>query len=190
MTVEISSLINQYVELLKEAGWIRSGAIEAAFRRVPRHLLIEKIYSGSAQSGILEIDPTNPEHLAMIYSNTALVIRWDPDKPSSSSQPGLMAQMLELLALQPGMRVLEIGAGSGYNAALMAELVSDPSLITTLWNLSPWQGQMNQSVVLARTPGRLTVNSFARLCVYNECQSLLIPSPFGSNSKRQSVSPG
>jgi protein-L-isoaspartate(D-aspartate) O-methyltransferase len=30
------------------------------------------------------------------------------------------------------MRVLEIGAGSGYNAALMAELVSDPSLITTL----------------------------------------------------------
>lgn len=130
MSVEISSLINQYVELLKEAGWIRSGAVEAAFRQVPRHLLIEKVYRG--QPNGLEIDPTNPEHLAMIYSNTALVIRWGPDKLSSSSEPGLMAQMLELLALQPGMRVLEIGAGSGYNAALMAELVSAPSLITTL----------------------------------------------------------
>ena len=43
-----------------------------------------------------------------------------------------MAAMLEELALRPGMKVLEIGSGSGYNAALMAELVSDPHLITTL----------------------------------------------------------
>ena len=40
--------------------------------------------------------------------------------------------MLEFLKLQLAMRVLEIGAGSGYNAALMAELVSNPRLITTL----------------------------------------------------------
>ncbi len=129
MNLEISSLINYYVELLKKEGWIRSEAVEAAFRRVPRHLLIEKVYRG--QPNGLEIDPTNLEHLAMIYSNSPFCIRLNPE-PSSSSEPGLMAQMLELLALQPGMRVLEIGAGSGYNAALMTELVSDPSLITTL----------------------------------------------------------
>ena len=41
---------------------------------------------------------------------------------SSASSPNLVAGMLEQLDIQPGHRVLEIGAGIGYNAALMAEL--------------------------------------------------------------------
>lgn len=40
--------------------------------------------------------------------------------------------MLELLDLAPGLNVLEIGAGTGYNAALMAELVGDQHLVVTL----------------------------------------------------------
>ncbi|MCD5416447.1 hypothetical protein LR032_05055, partial [Candidatus Bipolaricaulota bacterium] len=40
--------------------------------------------------------------------------------------------MLELLELRPGMRGLEIGAGTGYNAALLAELAGDPLLVTTV----------------------------------------------------------
>ncbi|MEM7531908.1 MAG: methyltransferase domain-containing protein [Chloroflexota bacterium] len=125
-------IVNQYIEQLKKQGAIQTSQIESAFRQVPRHLLIEKIYSGRYdQPDILEIDPLNEEHLAMIYSDRALSIQWYPE-PSSSSQPSLVAQMLELLTLKSGMRVLEIGAGSGYNAALMAELVSDPSLITTI----------------------------------------------------------
>ena len=42
---------------------------------------------------------------------------------SSASQPSMMAIMLGQLDLQPGHRVLEIGAGTGYNAALMARIV-------------------------------------------------------------------
>jgi protein-L-isoaspartate(D-aspartate) O-methyltransferase len=41
---------------------------------------------------------------------------------SSSSAPGVVASMLEQLDVQPGHRVLEIGAGTGYNAALLAYL--------------------------------------------------------------------
>jgi protein-L-isoaspartate(D-aspartate) O-methyltransferase len=40
--------------------------------------------------------------------------------------------MLELLELAPGMKVLEIGAGTGYNAALMAELVGDPGQVIAI----------------------------------------------------------
>lgn len=40
--------------------------------------------------------------------------------------------MLEALKMQPGLRVLEIGTGSGYNAALLAHLAGDPALVTTI----------------------------------------------------------
>jgi protein-L-isoaspartate(D-aspartate) O-methyltransferase len=45
---------------------------------------------------------------------------------SSSSQPEIMVIMvimLEQLDVRPGQRVLEVGAGTGYNAALLARLV-------------------------------------------------------------------
>ena len=59
-----------------------------------------------------------------IYLATVLV--------SSSSQPAMMAIMLEQLGLQPGHRVLEVGAGSGYNAGLMAHIVGDSGQVTAI----------------------------------------------------------
>lgn len=49
---------------------------------------------------------------------------------SSSSAPHVMATMLDALDLRPGMRVLEIGTGSGYNAALLAELTGGENVTT------------------------------------------------------------
>ena len=51
---------------------------------------------------------------------------------SSSSQPAMMAMMLEQLDLQPGHRVMEIGAGTGYNAVLMAHLVGVRGHVVTI----------------------------------------------------------
>jgi protein-L-isoaspartate(D-aspartate) O-methyltransferase len=51
---------------------------------------------------------------------------------SSSSQPSIMALMLAQLDPQPGDRVLEIGAGTGYNAALLAHLVGPGGQVTTI----------------------------------------------------------
>src|SRR5262249_4990685 len=58
---------------------------------------------------------------------------WENGVPvSSASQPAIVALMLEQLQLAPGLRVLEIGAGTGYNAALLAELVGPTGQITTI----------------------------------------------------------
>lgn len=52
----------------------------------------------------------------------------DEDRPlpigygQTISQPQLVARMTQLLALQPGEKVLEIGTGSGYQAAILSEL--------------------------------------------------------------------
>lgn len=51
---------------------------------------------------------------------------------SSSSQPSIMAIMLEMLDLQAGQHVLEIGAGTGYNAALMAHIVGESGQVVTI----------------------------------------------------------
>jgi protein-L-isoaspartate(D-aspartate) O-methyltransferase len=51
---------------------------------------------------------------------------------SSSSQPAIMAEMLDHLALEPGMRVLEIGAGTGYNAALLERIVGPEGRVVTV----------------------------------------------------------
>ena len=69
-----------------------------------------------------------------VYRDLALVtLRDQHGLPiSSSSQPALMALMLEQLAVQPGMAVLEIGTGTGYNAALLGRLVGPAGTVLTV----------------------------------------------------------
>jgi protein-L-isoaspartate(D-aspartate) O-methyltransferase len=59
-----------------------------------------------------------PEYLDQAYENHPLPIGYG----QTISQPYIVAWMTELLELQPGERVLEIGTGSGYQAAVLAEL--------------------------------------------------------------------
>jgi hypothetical protein len=59
--------------------------------------------------------------LNLVYSNRLLVIADDPESLSSSSMPSMMARFLSLLDVQDGNTVLQIGTGSGYNAALLCE---------------------------------------------------------------------
>ncbi|GIE92773.1 protein-L-isoaspartate O-methyltransferase [Paractinoplanes rishiriensis] len=67
--------------------------------------------------------PADPDFLATVYRDDVLVTKVDGRVPvSSSSQPSLMAIMIEALRVRPGQRILEIGAGTGYNAALLASL--------------------------------------------------------------------
>jgi protein-L-isoaspartate(D-aspartate) O-methyltransferase len=58
------------------------------------------------------------EYLNQAYENHPLPIGYG----QTISQPYIVAWMTELLELQPGERVLEIGTGSGYQAAILAEL--------------------------------------------------------------------
>src|SRR4029079_15325835 len=69
------------------------------------------------------VRPADPEFLTTVYSDDVLVTKMDGSVPVSSfSQPSLMAIMIMALRVTPGLRILEIGAGTGYNAALLASL--------------------------------------------------------------------
>ncbi len=66
------------------------------------------------------------------YKNVALPI----DRGQTISQPQVVARMLELLELRPGDRVLDVGTGSGYHAALLALLVAHVWTIERIPELS------------------------------------------------------
>lgn len=111
----IVTLHQGLVDHLKQNGRIVTPSIEAAFRAVPRHLFLP---------GVALEEVYQDQVIATKSLNESLV--------SSSSQPTIMAIMLEQLQLQPGQCVLEIGAGTGYNAALMAHIVGETGQVVTI----------------------------------------------------------
>jgi protein-L-isoaspartate(D-aspartate) O-methyltransferase len=133
---EIRALVERFADELKATGAIKSAAVEQAFRTVERHRLLETFYHRVAERfRTVEHDPGHPrrEHLALIYADTALATRHIDGIPASStSQASLVARMLELLDLGEGMKILEVGAGTGYNAALLAEIVGDQRAVVTV----------------------------------------------------------
>ncbi len=127
-------VIGSYVDGLVGRGVVRSAGVERAFRAVRRDLFVERFWVGRDSAYEVGADGWSAEALGLVYADEALITRRDADGSpmSSASQPSVVAMMLEALDLEPGMRVLEIGAGTGYNAALMAEVVGDPRLVTTI----------------------------------------------------------
>ena len=116
MGVSAEELRARMIATLRERGILRGGEIERAFTEVPRHLFLpgvplEKVYSG-------DVIPTKHD------ANGAPI--------SSSSEVAVMVCMIEMLELHSGQRVLEIGAGTGYNAAILATLAGAHGSVTTV----------------------------------------------------------
>ncbi len=110
----------EFVQRLAREGTFKSRAVEEAFGRFPRHAFLPDETRSSAYQDhavAIKTQTTRDGHLECV---------------ASSSQPSLMAMMLELLDVRPGMRVLEIGTGSGYNTALLCHLVGTDSGVYSL----------------------------------------------------------
>jgi protein-L-isoaspartate(D-aspartate) O-methyltransferase len=96
-----------------ERRGIKDKAVLAAFRKVPRHRFV----------------PAAARHLA--YADGPLPI----GRGQTISQPEIVAMMTELIKPDKKMRVLEIGTGSGYQAAILAECVEQVDSIEVVAEL-------------------------------------------------------
>lgn len=97
-------MINERKELVKrlfEMGYIKTEKVKKAMETVPRE----------------EFIPESNRHYA--YVDQPLPI----GKGQTISAPHMVAMICEILELEEGMKVLEIGAGFGYNAAVVAQII-------------------------------------------------------------------
>lgn len=85
-----------------ESRGVRDAKTLAALRKVPRHLFVPRV----------AIDDAHDDHPLPIGEGQTI------------SQPFIVGYMTEALALRGGERVLEVGTGSGYQAAILAEIAS------------------------------------------------------------------
>jgi len=110
----------RYIAQIRRDGAELSAELVRAFATVPRETFIAE---GFQRRDGGWVRPGDADFLDTVYSDDVLVTKVEGRVPvSSSSQPSLMAMMLAALELRPGLRVLEIGAGTGYNAALLSAL--------------------------------------------------------------------
>ena len=116
MSDELARMRERLATRVVASHRIGSERVAAALRAVPRHMFLPE---------------QRPE---AAYRDEAIVTKRDEaGQPiSSSSQPAIMAIMLDQLDLAPGHRVLEIGAGTGYNAALISHIVGPSGQVTSV----------------------------------------------------------
>ena len=98
------------IEHIKSIGYLKSKALENALREVPRHLFV----------------PNNMKELA--YRDTPLSIGHD----QTISQPSTVVIMTEALDVKAGQKILEIGTGSGWQAAILAKLAGKNGFVYTV----------------------------------------------------------
>jgi methyltransferase of ATP-grasp peptide maturase system len=127
-------LARRLAEDINAVGKMNTPQWRAAVQEVPRHVFVPRYYTddqhGCSRRWTLH-EPEDPDSvrrwLELVYSRTTLVTqvaefadRGTQAAVSSSTKPDLMIRMLEALEVTDGMRVLEIGTGTGYNAALLS----------------------------------------------------------------------
>ncbi|HET9898451.1 MAG TPA: ATP-grasp peptide maturase system methyltransferase [Streptosporangiaceae bacterium] len=134
----VAELRAALVAQLAAEGNLRSPAWVEAFSSVPRGDFVPSFFSERDHAqGFERIDRKDQDAygywLRSVYTDDVLFTQIDDDgvPTSSSTSPGLMALMLEALEVQDGMSVLEVGTGTGYNAALLCSRLGS-ELVTSI----------------------------------------------------------
>jgi protein-L-isoaspartate(D-aspartate) O-methyltransferase len=116
---------DRLIERLREKG-IRNEEVLEIIRRTPRHLFVDEALSSRA------------------YEDTALPIGFN----QTISQPYIVARMTEILLENAPQKVLEVGTGSGYQAAVLAQLVPKVYTVERIMALVPLARQRFRSLNL------------------------------------------
>ncbi|MDD4308446.1 MAG: protein-L-isoaspartate(D-aspartate) O-methyltransferase [Thermoplasmata archaeon] len=125
----------EMVTKLEKAGYIKTKEVREAMETVQRHLFV----------------PSEMEKYA--HADTPLQI----GEGQTISAPHMVAMMLELMELKKGMKVLEVGCGSGYHASLAAHIVGKEGHVYTIDIIENLTAKAKYNIHLAGLLDRITV---------------------------------
>lgn len=139
--VDWRPLAGALVASLEAGSVLREPAWRRAFAETPRHLFVPSFLEQRSDGTEQVVDggdaATRDRWLAQVYSDTNLITQIKATGPhggrrptSSSSMPSIMAWMLHALGLSDDQRVLEIGTGTGYNAALLCHRLGEANVVS------------------------------------------------------------
>ncbi|MFP4115743.1 MAG: protein-L-isoaspartate(D-aspartate) O-methyltransferase [Candidatus Aenigmatarchaeota archaeon] len=115
------------VEKMRKKGNLTEDRVEDAFLETPRENFVPEEYK---------------EHA---YRDTPLSI----GEGQTISQPSVVAKMTQWLDPQPGDKILEIGAGSGWQAAILSRLVGDEGKVYTVEHVAELVDQAKENLAKA-----------------------------------------
>lgn len=132
VSIHQQQLLESIDEFFLRHGKSMSDSVRNSFLATPRHKFVDR-YKTYPLSQWQRIDEGNlAQHLAVLYRDDGLGIFDDGNRIATISRPAMVLYMLQMLDLTPGLRVLEVGAGSGWAAALMGVLVGSIGYVETV----------------------------------------------------------
>ncbi len=102
------SQLDELIRILKNMDFLHDSKVESAIRKCPRHEFVPKSF------------------LDIAYENIPIPLI----KNQTISQPAVVARMTEWLNVSEGQKILEIGSGSGWQAAILSFLVGDGKIFS------------------------------------------------------------
>jgi protein-L-isoaspartate(D-aspartate) O-methyltransferase len=100
--------LDALIDTMKNTGFLTDNRVESAIQKVPRHNFVPESLKNRA------------------YENSPLPII----EKQTISQPSVVSRMTEWLDLKEGQKVLEIGSGSGWQSAILANIVGNGKIFT------------------------------------------------------------
>ncbi|MFC6878526.1 methyltransferase domain-containing protein [Actinomadura yumaensis] len=136
---DVAQRTEALIERLAAAGWLTQASIKEALRDVPRHVFAPPV-AWTGEGGRVRKRSAPEAWLDLVYGDDALITQLDDGATdlaagaghftSSLSASSTVVSLLELLDAEPGHRVLDVGTGTGWTAALLSRLVGSENVVS------------------------------------------------------------